>query len=135
VRSTVPVSGGRSPLTFGDSERTMPIEKRDEEYGYRTLIRVFALIFSLMFVGVFIIPTAVTPGHFTPAGYVVAAIWIIVLVVGTIWCARVRATYRCPGCGASLPPLKSEKSTDYEHRFLCECCDIVWTTGVHEGDS
>ena len=29
---------------FGDSERTMAIEKRDEEYGYRTLTRVFALI-------------------------------------------------------------------------------------------
>ena len=80
---------------FGDSERTMAIEKRDEEYGYRTLTRVFALIFSLMFVGVFIIPTAVTPGHFTPAGYVVAAIWLIILVVtgflaclGFLWFAQ-----------------------------------------------
>ena len=120
---------------FGDLECTMPVEKRDEEYGYRTLTRVFALIFSLMFVGVFIIPTAVTPGHFTPAGYVVAAIWLMILVFGSIWGARVRSSYRCPGCGASLPPLKPEKSTNYEHRFLCESCDIIWTTGVHEGDA
>jgi hypothetical protein len=62
----------------------MPVEKRDEEYGKRTLTRVFALIFSLIFIGVLIIPTAVTPGHFTPAGYVVAAIWLTVFVVGTL---------------------------------------------------
>jgi hypothetical protein len=112
----------------------MPIEKRDEEYGHRTLTRVLALIFSLMVIGVFIIPTAVKPGHLTPAGYVIGTIWLIVLVVGTIWCNRARSTYRCLGCSASLPPLKSEKSTNYEHRFLCERCDIIWTTGVHEGD-
>jgi hypothetical protein len=120
---------------FDDWERTMRIEKRDEEYGGRTLTRVFALILSLMLVGVFFIPTVVMPGHFTTAAYVVATIWLIVLVFGNIWCNRVRSRYRCPECGASLPSLKSEKSTKYEHRFLCVRCDIVWTTGVFERES
>jgi len=113
----------------------MAVEQRDEEYGGRTLSRVLVLIFALMFVGLMAIPTIIEPRHFTPAGYVVSAIWLVLLLAGTIWCTKVRSTYRCPKCGAQLPALEAEPGSNFEHRFFCGSCDIIWTTGVHEGDS
>jgi DNA-directed RNA polymerase subunit RPC12/RpoP len=112
----------------------MPREQHDEEYGYQTLVRVFGLFAALLFVGAMAIPTVIEPGHFTPAGYVVTVVWVAILVGGVICCGKVRAGYRCPKCGTRLPPMQTEGSTKYEHRFHCQRCDIVWTTGVHEGD-
>ena len=111
-----------------------PLEKRDKEYGYRTIKRVFALIFALMVIGVFIVPTVVLPGHFTSAGYVVAAIWLMVLVAGTTWTCRVQYRYRCPQCGAHLPPLPTDASTRRQHRFHCSACDVIWTTDIYGDD-
>ncbi len=114
--------------------RNMPQEQRDEEYGYQTLVRVFGLLAALLFVGAMAIPTVIEPGHFTPAGYVVTVVWVAILVGGVISCGKVKADYRCPKCGTRLPPMQTQGSTKYEHRFHCQACDIVWTTGVHEGD-
>lgn len=113
----------------------MATERRDEEYGYRTLVRVLTLTFSLMFLGVFLIPTVVDPPHITTAGYVLLGGWILVLISGVVWCGRTRAAYHCPRCGARLPPLRGDAATRYEHRFRCPSCDVIWTTGVYEGDS
>ncbi|MCX6985866.1 MAG: hypothetical protein NT118_14125 [Lentisphaerae bacterium] len=110
----------------------MPIEKRDDKYLYRTLTRALILIFALLSVSLLIIPTAITPGYFTPAGYVVATIWWAVFLAGAAWCLRVKYAYRCRTCGMRLPALKPEAKTGYEIRFRCATCDTIWSTGVYD---
>ena len=110
----------------------MSMEKRDDKYLYRTLTRVLILIFALLSVGLLIIPTVITPGHFTPAGYFVATIWWFIFLAGAVWCLRVKCAYRCRTCGMRLPALKPEGKTGYEVRFHCAACDTIWSTGVYD---
>lgn len=110
----------------------MSMEKRDDKYLYRTLTRVLILIFALLSVGLLIIPTAITPGYFTPTGYVVATIWWAVFLAGAVWCLRVKYAYRCRTCGMRLPALIPKAKTGYEIRFHCAACDTIWITGVYD---
>ena len=112
----------------------MPIERRDEEYAYQKLARFFVLMVSLGMVSLFAIPTVIDVPRITPLGWLELATGCGLVIGGVIWLGKVESTYRCPKCGAALPKLKPEKSTQYEYRFFRPTCDIVWTTGMHEGD-
>src|SRR5947209_8030341 len=100
----------------------MATEQHDTEYGKRTIYRVLILIGALMGVGVFIIPRVVDVAKVSATGWVLIALWCVILVVGTFWAGRVQRRYRCPQCGAPLPMLRPEASTKYEHRFHCPTC-------------
>lgn len=112
----------------------MPTERKDEEYGYRTLAGLVGMMVVLGAVTLLFIPAAGDPPQVTAAAVVVGIIWLAVLLVGTVQLSRINSPYRCPQCGADLPPLPLEKSTDYEHRFHCPHCDVLWLTGSHQGD-
>ena len=113
----------------------MATEHHDKDYGKRTIFRVIILIGALMGVGVFIIPNVEYGPKVSTTGWVLIAIWSVILVVGTVWAGRVRSRYRCPKCGAQLPMLRPEASTKYQHRFHCPTCDVIWTTDVYVGDT
>ena len=112
----------------------MAAEQHDNDYGYRTLVRVIVLMVALGLVGVFILPNVEHGPKVSPTGWVLIAIWSVILVVGTIWANRVQSRYRCPQCGAHLPMLRPEAATKYQHRFHCPTCDVIWTTDVSAGD-
>jgi hypothetical protein len=112
----------------------MATERHDKVYGERTLLRVIVLIGALMGVGVFIIPNVEYGPKVSPTGWVLIAIWSVILVVGTVWASRVQRRYRCPQCGAHLRMLRPEAATKYQHRFHCPTCDVIWTTDVSVGD-
>lgn len=112
----------------------MAMERYDKEYGGRTIVRVILLIGALIGVGVFIIPNVEYGPKVSPIGWALISIWGVILVVGTVWAGRVQSRYRCPQCGAQLPMLRPESSTNYQHRFQCSTCDVIWTTDVYVGD-
>lgn len=113
----------------------MATEQHDKNYGERTIVRVIVLIGALMGIGVFIIPNVGYGPKISTAGYVLIAIWCVVLLVGSVWASRVQRRYHCPKCGARLPMLRPEASTKYQHRFHCESCDVTWTTDIYREDS
>jgi hypothetical protein len=112
----------------------MAKEQEDKEYGGRTIGRVIVLAGALMGIGAFIIPNVERGPQVSTAGWVLIAIWCVVLVVGTVWAGRVQRRYRCPKCGAQLPMLRPEASTRFQHRFHCQTCDVTWTTNVYAQD-
>jgi hypothetical protein len=112
----------------------MATERHDKEYGERTIVRVIVLIGALMGVGVFIVPNVEYGPKVSRTGWVLIAIWSVILVVGTVWAGRVQRCYRCPQCGAPLPMLRPEAATKFQHRFHCPTCDVIWTTDVSVGD-
>jgi len=113
----------------------MRVEQHDKAYGKRTIKRVIVVIAALIGIGVFMIPTVFGGPRITTVGYILIGVWGFVLAIGVIWAARVRSRYYCPRCGAHLPPLESDASTNYQHRFQCTACDVIWTTDVYTGDA
>ena len=109
----------------------MATEQHNKDYGKRMVVRAIVLIGALMGLGVFIIPSVERWPAVSTAGWVLISIWCVLLVVGTVWAARVQLNYRCPKCGARLPMLRPETSTRYQHRFYCTACDVIWTTDVY----
>ena len=75
------------------------------------------------------------PPTWNAAGFTMLALWLVVLVVGTVWVRKTASRYNCPQCGARLPRLHAEGSDTSEHRFLCRHCDTLWFTGVRDTDS
>ena len=95
---------------------------------------VIVLIVVLMALGGLLLLVIGQPPKWNIAGFVVLGGWLLVLVLGTAWLMKAAKRYNCPQCGAQLPRLAPEASANYEHRFLCKRCDILWCTGVHDTD-
>lgn len=112
----------------------MPRERKDDEYGYQKLAGFFTLFLLLSMVGGLFLLVAGVPPRLTAGSAVLGVLWFGVLIAGGIQMGRISTGYKCPQCGAPLPQLPAEKATRYEHRFLCKHCDVLWVTGVHEGD-
>ena len=112
----------------------MTTEQHDNSYGERTILRVIVLIGSLVGIGVFIIPHVDHAARISAVGFVLIVIWVLVLVVGGIWASRIRRHYCCPKCGERLPMLAPEADTNYQHRFHCLACDVIWTTDIYRED-
>ncbi len=112
----------------------MPREQKDEEYGYQKLAGFFTLFLLLSVVGGLFLLVAGLPPRLGAGSVVLGVAWFVVLIVGVVQMGKVSTGYKCPQCGTPLPQLPAEKATDYEHRFLCKQCDVLWVTGVHEGD-
>ena len=113
----------------------MATERHDESYGDKILSRSLLVIIALFFLGASMIPTVVQAPRISTSGYLLLVTWGIVLVSGVVWVGRLRYCYGCPTCGSRLPLLPLERATKYRHRFHCAKCDVVWTTGVYDGDA
>jgi hypothetical protein len=48
---------------------------------------------------------------------------------------RVLARYRCPKCGARIPFCGDDPKRAQEYRYYCKDCDIIWQTGLRQGES
>jgi hypothetical protein len=57
--------------------------------------------------------------------------WAALLVLHS----RVLKNYQCPQCGARLPRYQAEPERLKEYRFSCAPCNIIWQTGLRQGDS
>jgi predicted RNA-binding Zn-ribbon protein involved in translation (DUF1610 family) len=113
---------------------SMATEQHDQEYGNRTITRVFILIGVLIGLGIFIIPNIEPGPKLSLTGWILAAVWCVTLVVGISWGTRLQRHYHCPKCGAKLPMLPLEAATKHQHRFHCQSCEVIWTTDVYSGD-
>ena len=115
-------------------QHPMPQKCRDRSYGRRKFGGSIGLLLLLILIARLVELLAGEPRKLTAGAIVVGTIGFGVLVIGTTWLIRLRSRYRCPQCGAHLPPLEPEAVTGHEHCFLCERCDILWLTGVYEGE-
>jgi predicted RNA-binding Zn-ribbon protein involved in translation (DUF1610 family) len=57
-----------------------------------------------------------------------------VLLMAFIIQRRLFASYKCPGCGVSLPTPQRERGRLFEAKYYCPDCDVVWETGVKESN-
>ena len=113
----------------------MPQERKDENYSPAALSGVVVFIVVLMALGGVLLLVIGQPPTWNAAGFTMLALWLVVLVVGTVWLRKAASRYNCPQCGARLPRLHAEGSDTSEHRFLCRHCDTLWFTGVRDTDS
>ena len=59
---------------------------------------------------------------------------IVVMVTSlAVLHTRVLGHYRCPQCQAELPRHKDD-ARRAEYLFYCKNCDVIWKTGLQEGD-
>ena len=60
---------------------------------------------------------------------------ICIAVVGLLLGYHVHRRYRCRECGGLATLLPTPAGKPLEYRYHCQRCDIIWETGVTEGDA
>ena len=112
----------------------MSVERKDEEFGGRVLVRV---ILCILIPSLFVVPVAFTADSPLKTWQMVVLVGgpLTTAVAGYWLMHRLHSRYCCPQCGARLPSKPTEKASGYEYRFYCQKCDIIWTTGVFQGES
>ena len=114
------------------------IERKDDEFGYKKILR------GLLFVGgcipFFIWIASQSYGdesdkHLSTLGWIGIAAFIVYTVLALVFIPRPEARYRCPKCRARLNMRLSDQTPNREYQFHCMAYDILWRTGVLEGDS
>jgi len=110
----------------------MATEKQDPTFVER---------FVLPQVGIFVVSSllgcvtiyAVIPEH-ERLGIALFCILLVVMVTGlAVLRNRVLGHYQCPQCHSELPRHK-DSSRHSEYLFYCKNCDVLWKTGLQEGD-
>jgi hypothetical protein len=60
---------------------------------------------------------------------------IAILTVPCFLILNIFYRYRCPECKTHLPLRKTKARSNFEYRFYCQKCNIIWKTGVHDVDA
>jgi hypothetical protein len=113
-----------------------PVEKRDPTFGGRFVVPLVTIFALAPLIG---LPAGMY-WHEDPKNYWRAIPFVAVLtaMVGGLGLLhhRVVKRYRCPQCGRRLPQYAGEKDPEKarEYRFLCEPCNVLWTTGLKSGE-
>ena len=112
----------------------MPIEKRDPEFGTRFILPLVVIFAVAALCG--LVAMGYSQDHKGWAG-----IWPFCLVVGLMLIAifalhhRVLRRYRCPQCGSRIPFYREDSTRVEEYRYYCKDCDVIWNTGLRQGES
>jgi hypothetical protein len=110
-------------------------EKQDPTFGERFVVPLVIIFVTAPFLG---FPAAMY-WYGEPKNYWRATPFLTILVGMVFGLAllhhRVLRRYRCPQCGRRLPQYSGESDPEKarEYRFLCEACNVLWTTGLKSG--
>lgn len=113
-----------------------PIEKKDPSFEGRFVVPLIIIFVVAPLAG---FPAAMY-WHADPKNYLRAVPFIAVLIgmVGSLGFLHhsVLNRYRCPQCGRRLSQYAGETDPEKarEYRYLCEACNVLWTTGLKSGE-
>jgi hypothetical protein len=112
----------------------MAVERKDEQFGGRVLVRILP---SILIPSFFVLPVVLTADSPMKTWQIVVCVaGPLTTAVSACWLMyRLHSRYCCPQCGARLPSKRTEAASRYEYRFYCQRCDIIWTTGVFQGEN
>lgn len=108
----------------------MPIRKRDTAFARRHFWN--AAIFGVPFIICLIVGMKAHEGRDGTQFLLAWGIGVAIAIIGFVRQQRQSRRYRCPECGAILP-----YATEGEERriqFHCQSCDIIWDSGMMEGN-
>lgn len=112
----------------------MSTTRRDDSFGPRNLLVVLGGIIAGMLTVPFVVPF--WKSHSGWVGVLVLlAPPICVGVVGLVLGYRTHRRYRCRECGEIATLLTSPTGMPLSYRYHCPRCDIIWETGVTEGEA
>jgi hypothetical protein len=110
----------------------MAVEKQDPTFIGRFVLPLVGIFVVSSFLGVLIIVG--TMREHERLGIILFCILLVVMVTGlAVLHHRVLGHYLCPQCRKELPRHK-DSSRRAEHLFYCKDCDVLWNTGLKDGD-
>jgi len=110
----------------------MATEKRDPTFVERFVLPLIGIFVVSSFFGVLIIGGMMREHE--RLGIILFCIVLVVMVTGlAVLHHRVLGHYQCPQCRKELPRHK-DNSRRAEYLFYCKDCDVLWKTGLQEGD-
>ena len=108
----------------------MPVHKLDKSFARRhfTNCAVFGVPFAVaLFWGMKAHEQDATDEFLIACG-----VGFVTALVGFVRQQRLSSRYHCPECGALLP--YSTDGTDKRIQFHCNHCNVVWDSGMMEGN-
>lgn len=110
----------------------MPVEKKDPTFIERFVLPLLGVFLVAPLLGCAIM-FGVKLGHERLQIVLFCALIVVMVVVLAVLHHRVLGHYRCPQCQAELPRHK-DPARPAEYLFYCQKCDVLWKTGLREGE-
>ena len=109
----------------------MPVHKIDRSFRRRHFTNFVGFGVPFVLAGLFAI--AAHQRGWTPGFVSACVVGFVIGIVGFGRQQRWSSRYRCPECGALLP--YSPEGEKKRIQFHCTRCDIIWETGMMEGNA
>jgi hypothetical protein len=110
----------------------MPTEKSDPTFTERFVVPLVVIFVVSSFLGVVII-AGLMRDHEQLGIILFCSLLVIMLTRIIVLYRRVLYHYQCPQCHKELPR-HPDHSRQAEYLFYCKDCDILWKTGLKEGE-
>lgn len=110
----------------------MATERKDPTFFERFVAPLLTIfVVSSLFGGVVML--GVMPEHKRLGIILFCAVIVVMVTLLAVLHNRVLGHYRCPQCRAELPRHKDD-ARGAEYLFYCKSCDVIWKTGLQQGD-
>src|SRR5258708_6335650 len=111
----------------------MPVEKKDPSFGSRFILPLLCIFLMAALCGA--VAMRFTDMHKSwlglwPFGLVVLFMLVALFALHHFVVCR----YRCPQCRARLPIYREDAVRADEYRYYCKSCDVIWNTGLRQGE-
>ncbi len=111
----------------------MAIEKDDPTFAERFLAPLMGIFLGSSFLGMIVLGACMEKHE--RLGVVLFCVILVAMITSlAVLHHRVLGRYQCPQCQARLPRHK-DPARKRDFLFYCQKCDVVWKTGLQEGDS